>query len=501
MIGHIVLLDPADDPASAADRLAWTKVSYVIAVLPEEAAWEVLDFVRLRRAADALGVMLAIVAANPRHQMMAREAGLPAFSTVADAQARPWWRDADDEPLRRLTPPRRFVTNSLARFFPQRHPLARLAAGMLTLTALLLIAGLALIVIHEAKITLTASSERIATIVPVRLDTSAGQVDIRTRTIPAVRLDVIVEDRASTPATGQKSMPSSKARGSVTFFNLLTTSYVVPSNTVVRTSATSVPVRFVTLNDVEVPPAGRASVEVEAVEAGPAGNVNPGQINRVEGVPSLAVTVINETLTSGGGNVILPAVTEADYRRLRAELQKKLLKDAAAKMQQLPEVLNGGLLVLPQTLFIADRQDESFDRFIGEQADAVNMNMRLQVAGLAISPRDLETLAREALKPKVPQGFDLLAAEARRGEVAEEGTGRDVVLFVEARGLVGAAIDENVVRRLVRGKTPTEAQSALLQSFSLKRNPRIEVGPNWLMALINRLPILTIRIHTQVERE
>jgi len=501
MIGRVVLFDPADDPASAADRIAWARSSRVISVLPAEAGWEVLDFVRLRRAAEALGVMLAVVTVNPRHQMMAREAGLPAFPTVADAQACPWQQDADDVPLRRLTPPRRFVTNSLARFFPKRHPLARLAAAILTLAALMLIVGLALIVIHEAKITLTASSERIATIVPVRLDTSASQVDIRTRTIPAVRLDVIVEGRASTPATGQKSIPSSKARGSVTFFNLLATSYVVPSNTVVRTSATNVPVRFVTLNNVEVPPAGRASVEIEAIEAGPAGNVNPGQINRVEGVPSLAVTVINELPTSGGGNVILPAVTEADYRRLRAELQKKLLKDASAKMQQLPEVLNGGLLVLPQTLFIADRQDEAFDRFIGEQADAVNMNLRLQVAGLAISPRDLETLAREALKPKVPQGFDLLAAEARRGEVAEEGTGREVVLFVEARGLVGAAIDENAVRQLVRGKTLTEAQAALLQSFSLKRNPRIEAGPDWLMALINRLPVLTIRIHTQVERE
>ncbi len=501
MIGRILTLDPADDAVGAADRIAWAKASHVIIIMPAEARWSALDFVRLRRAADAQGVALAIVTADGRQQAIARDAGLPAFATVAEAQARAWERNDAPVPPRRLRPPRRFVPNSLARFFPKRRPWARLLAAALTLTTLLTVGSLAFIAIHEAKITLSASSQRIATIVPVRLDTNTPRVDLKTRTIPAVRLDVVVEGSASTPATGQKSVPSSKARGSVTFFNLLTTSYVVPSNTVVRTTATNAPVRFVTLNDVEVPPAGRASVEIEAIEPGPAGNVNPGQINRVEGVPSLAVTVINEALTSGGSNVILPAVTEADYRRLRAELQRKLLREAAAKMQQLPEVLNERLLVLPQTLFIADRQDESFDRFIGEQAERVALNMRLQVAGLAVSPRDLETLAREALKPKVPPGFDLLAAEARRGEVAEEGTGRDVVLFVEARGLVGAAIDENAVRRLVRGKTPAEAQSVLLQTFSLKRNPRIEAGPDWLMALVNRLPILTIRIQTQVERE
>jgi hypothetical protein len=218
---------------------------------------------------------LAIVTADGRQQAIARDAGLPAFATVAEAQARAWERDDAPVPPRRLRPPRRFVPNSLARFFPKRRPWARLLAAALTLTTLLTVGSLAFIAIHEAKITLSASSQRIATIVPVRLDTNIPRVDLKTRTIPAVRLDVVVEGSASTPATGQKSVPSSKARGSVTFFNLLTTSYVVPSNTVVRTTATNAPVRFVTLNDVEVPPAGRASVGDRGHRAWPGGQRQP----------------------------------------------------------------------------------------------------------------------------------------------------------------------------------------------------------------------------------
>jgi hypothetical protein len=195
------------------------------------------------------------------------------------------------------------------------------------------------------------------------------------------------------------------------------------------------------------------------------------------------------------------AVNEDDYTRLRAALRDKLLVAATEKMKQQREVINSGLFILPETLFIADVQDETYDRFITEQADAVSLNMRLQVAGLAVAPRDLERISRAALLTKVPEGFTLLSVESSRGEVAEEGTGTAVQFFVNARGRAGAEISETEVKRLVRGKTLSEAQSALLQNFALSRNPRIELGPDWLIRLFNRLPYVTLRIDATVERE
>ncbi|MCS6846599.1 MAG: baseplate J/gp47 family protein [Anaerolineae bacterium] len=501
MIGRIVTLDPADDAPGACDRLEWADADRVVLVMPEGMRWRELDFVHVRRAARDYGVEVAIVNRDLKQRMAAREAGLVAFANVNDAINRPWLPSPEIEPIRRLTPPRRFVPNSLRRFFPRRNWFLLAGRALVSLIALAIMASAVLALLPRAKITLTASSQPIRTIVPVTLDTRADRVNLEARTIPATRIDVIVEGRMSTNATGKKSIPRSKARGRVTFTNVLATPFVVPRNTVVRTTATSTPARFVTLADVEVPPGGRADVAIEAIEEGPNGNVAAGQINRVEGVPALAVTVFNAAPTGGGGNVILPAVAEEDYRRLRIALRDKLLQEAAEKMQQQREVINDGLIVLPETLFIAERQDETFDRFVTEQADSVTLNMRLQVAGLAVSPRDLETVAREALKLKVPEGFELLSAEALRGEAAEEGTGNETLLFVEARGLAGAAIDKNAVRRLVRGKTPADAQAALLQNFALKRNPRIEAGPDWLMQYVNRLPLVTLRIETQVERE
>jgi hypothetical protein len=164
-------------------------------------------------------------------------------------------------------------------------------------------------------------------------------------------------------------------------------------------------------------------------------------------------------------------------------------------------VVNSGLIVLPETLFVADVQDETFDRFITEQADQVSLNMRLQVAGLAVDPRDLDVISREVLKSRVPQGFELLSVQSASGEVAEEGTGNDTVFYVNARGTAGANIDERAVKQLVRGKTPAEAQSALLQNYALVRNPQIITGPDWLMQSVNRLPLVIQRIDTEVKRE
>lgn len=504
MIGRIVTLDLADDASSARDRIEWAKgsgVARIIVAMPAGLQWREVDFVHLSRAAGEYGVEVAVVSPDFGQRSAAREAGLVAFAHVNDATTQRWLQSEEIEPIRRLTPPRRFAPNSLRRFFPPRSRLLFAGRALVALLALGVMTAAVLALLPQAEITLTASSQSVRVIVPVTLDARTDRVNLDARTIPATRIDVIVEGRMSTPATGKKSIPQTKARGSVTFTNILATPFVVPRNTVVRTTASNTPARFVTLRDVEVPPGGRAEVEIEAIEAGPNGNVAAGQINRVEGVPALAVTVSNAAPTDGGGNVTLPAVAEDDYRRLRAALRDALLREAANKMNQQREVVNDGLIVLPETLFIADRQDETFDRFVTEQADSVSLNMRLQVAGLAVSPRDLEAVARGALASKVPEGFELLAVEAVRGEVAEEGTGNDTMLFVDARGLAGAAIDESIVKRLVRGRTIAEAQSLLLQNFALKRNPRIETGPDWLMPYFDRLPLVTLRINAKVERE
>nr|MBP7602251.1 hypothetical protein [Thermoflexales bacterium] len=92
-------------------------------------------------------------------------------------------------------------------------------------------------------------------------------------------------------------------------------------------------------------------------------------------------------------------------------------------------------------------------------------------------------------------------ARAERGDVAEEGTGTRVEYYMVARGIAGAAIDENALKKLIRGQTPDEARRTLQSAYRLNGAPTIEISPEWLPAALTRLPLAPMQIDVTVKRE
>jgi len=502
MSGTIITIAPEDDSASIADRLEWANASRVVAELPPRFALDEVGWMRVRRAAEKLGCALAIASPDARQRSAAHEVGLPAFPSADKAAASAWLAREDITPIVRIgRKPRRFRPNSLRRLFPARNWFSIGARILVALATVAILAGSALAMIPTAKVTVSASSQVVQTIVPVSLTLQRDTASIEKRVVLAKRVDVVIEDTLGTPTSGEKTIPTFKARGAVTFFNVLSTPYKVPRSTVLRASASSSAARFVTLAEVEVPPGGQASAQIEAIDVGGEGNVSPNTINVVEGVPAIAVRVSNEVGTAGGGGTTVRATTQEDFRRLRAELRRRLLLRAAAEMLKEPDIAQGGLYVIPESVYIAEVQDETFDRFVTEEATELKLTLRMQVAGLAVSTDDLDAVARIALVDKAPRGFELLSASAERGDVAEEGTGTRVEYYMVARGIVGAAIDETALKRLIRGQTPDEARRALLGAYRLNGAPSIEISPEWLPAVLTRLPLAPMRIDVTVKRE
>lgn len=503
MIARIVHLSANDDASSVPDLLEWAGAQRVLLNVPPDSVLRAeIDFSQIRRAADRFGCEVAVVSTRRGHRVAAEHAGLAAFSSVTDA-ARHDWDVEGAEPIRRRTPPRRFQPNSLARVFPKRNWLGIAASVVFTLLTVAVGGLTVLAIVPEATVTLGAARQDYSVIVPVLLDVTARRPNTALRIVPARRVDVVVEDSLTFPTTGSADIPRYKATGNVTFFNILQQPYRVPRNTVVRASATGSVVRFVTQSDVEVPPGGQANAPIEAVDDGSTGNVPANTINVVEGVPSIAVRVINLGPTSGGGGDTVRAVTTDDIRSARATLRATLLDRALGAMRAAPEVVDNGLYVVPDTLFIAEVQDEGGDRFAGEQAAEVTVNTRLQIAGLAVAPGDLDAIARTELASKTPRGFDLLDVRVQPGDAAEEGVGfgAQPMYFMTARGTAGTRIEAADVRRLVRGKPVAEAQRTLTQAYSLNAPPKIEVSPEALARLLNRVPFVPARISVSVERE
>jgi Baseplate J-like protein len=499
MIGRIITLAPEDDVNSIADRVEWANADR-IALVASAGLTRELDFARLRRLGQQRGAEIALIAPSLPQRLAAREVGLVAFASVEDATRSYWIPNADVEPIARLQAPRRFAPNTLARFFPRRNIFITGLQTLVGLAALGVLIGAAVVIVPSAKVTLTANSQSVSYIVPVALSLQADKADAKALVVPARRVDVVVEGTLSTETSGKKDVSKYRAGGQVTFFNSTSAQYTVPRNTVVRTSGSSTPARFATLEDVTLAPGGQASANVEAVDEGGGGNVGPNTVNQVEGIASLAVRVINTNYMGGGGGDTVRAVTKEDYARVRKDLREKLFQEALGQMSQQPEITGEGLFIVPDTFFIAQVEDETYDRFISEAADNVTLHMRIQVAAVAVSPADLDTVARDVLADKVPEGFSLLSAHAERGEVAEEGTGLRYEYYIVARGTAGAEIDEASVRKLVRGKRVTEARQTLLNTFQLKQNPTIKVEPAWLANWLNRMPFVPMRIETTVVR-
>jgi hypothetical protein len=253
----------------------------------------------------------------------------------------------------------------------------------------------------------------------------------------------------------------------------------------------------VTAADVDVPGGFGAQVEapIEAVDVGVGGNVGANLINEVEGVAALAVRVSNPQPTGGGGVKQVPSVTQADKDRLRAALLQQLQQRAYAQMQS---GLGEQEYIAPESLAVADILDETYDRFVTEEAPSLGLQMRMRVSALKVGMQDANVLVYSALASRVPPGYELIpnGLTFQREETLVPADKRgNLTLVMRGTGFAAARLDMEKVRRSVAGKPLESAREYLLESMPLQADPLVEVWPDWF----GRVPYLTFRTEVQVK--
>lgn len=507
----VIELQPQDDLASVRHRLSWLGGGRVVLVLP----WDIrflsreLDFGILRREAERRQLEVAIVSADPERRRVARGSGFPAFASVEEAQESTVWRS---RPPKRVEPPPHhwweedvaLQPRSVRPHIPWFDWVKQGVRFFIFVLSLLVVVGSAYVIVPSGVVTLVPAGREFTTIVPVSVDPDVETVDHSPSlegglggVIPARRVGIEVEGLAEVETTGMMDVAAGRAAGVVLFTNLLAQDYIVPANTIVRTSSSSYPIRFRTTADVAVPAGGQATVPVEALEER-MGNVGAFRINRVEGVAASAVRVINPEPTTGAEPSEVRVVTQADYDRARKQLIRQLLDQAYVEMGYLLEPTE---ILLRQSLRIEAVPKEAYTRFITEQADTVGLNMRLLVSGLAVDVDNAEAVAYTALSRRLPSGYMLVDARFELGEVAEEDISSGwFTFFVTARGYAAAALDTDAAVALVRGRLVADAREQLLAEFPLAEEPQVTIWPEWPERLewFERLPLLPLRISVQV---
>jgi hypothetical protein len=309
---------------------------------------------------------------------------------------------------------------------------------------------------------------------------------------------VEVEDTGRVATTGEKEVPSSPAKGTVIFTNLVGARILIPQGTGVRTTSGS-SIRFVTNSAVTADGRLGAIVEVgvTAEIAGLNGNVNAGQINAIDGPLGLQLAVTNPAPTQGGALTLRAAVAEGDREQARAQLRQQL--DAKARTALAAQLQPGEFLVT-DTITTTQVVAETFNLPVGEQADTLELTLRLAVQGVAISESAARLAGAAALAAQVPPGESLLPERStfvRSPALAVDGQGR-VHFSLVAAGTALAHLDRETIRQAVRGKTIANTLLYLAAAQPLDESPRVDLWPAWYAERYPHLPWVPFRIQVNI---
>jgi hypothetical protein len=494
---EILQLQKDDDWTTIRGGLRQTLDPRAVIVLP----WDVRFFSRqlngelVRREAERLGLEVAVVCEDPDRRAEVRAAGLPAYGSVAQAEAAPVWRHPEQAPLE---PPHPAWWEEPLTLFKSRKPGSRSMRhvrygvnALVFLFTILFLLTSAYVIIPRATITLVPNAQKVEIVVPVSFSTDVEAVDTEAGVIPARRVGDYFEGYLEVETTGSAAYQSGRATGNVLFTNLLGQPVTAPTGTIVRTSSTGFPVRFRTTQEVVVPTLGQAPAPVEALDEGPVGNVVAYQINQVEGVAALALRVTNTDPIYGGASQEVRAVSQADMDRALTLLTAQLLDQAYEGLLGYLEPTE----FMPHQSLEIQSSEASYNRFLTERADVLGLQLRLLITGLAMDRDNAEAVAYAALSRNLPSGFGLIEADFEIGELAEEPTERgNLTFFVTAVGYTAADIDFQAVERSILGQPASRAVERLAESLPLAEPADVQVWPDWP----GRVPVLPLRITVDV---
>jgi len=500
---QIIQLEPHDDVNSVRDKLGWLRAQRVLLVLPPDHHNRILqrklDLVLIQREITRRRAHFALITDDPDITDHAQELGIPTFPSIAESHRIAWRSQPARLTIRREDQPRPYdptVAAVASRLVEtpeneRRQFAISIASFGLALAALLTVAY---VVLPGATVSLAPASNQVSVAVPVTADPSLEVIDFDNALTPARIVGVEVEDQATIETTGSKDVPALKANGVITFINQVPEEITIPAGTVVRSTAGN-PVRFVTTDSVIIEGRVNATADapIEAVEPGVEANLPSSLINSVEGPLASRVKVFNAGPTRGGDIQQVPAVSQDDYDRLRAALLQELQQQAYAEST---ELLTETEFVATESLIVVLVQGETFDRFLGEEAETVGLEMRVVVQGVVIDERDARQVALNELAKKVGPAFDIDEGTLifRRGEVTQVDPDRRVTFLMQSSGDVAAAINASEVQRLITGKRLDEAQVILEQELPLRQAPTIEIRP----PILKRLPLLAPRIQVEI---
>lgn len=493
---QIITLESHDDLISVRDRLSWAKTPRILLVWPkyEKVTLRQVDLKVLQRHALSLGAQLGLVTRARRVREDAEALGIPVFVSTGQAQRLAWpnprrRRWPHHAPRKDLREKREQVQAGEAAW--RAYPSVRVGSFTVGVLSVLILVAL---FIPRAQVTLQPESKMQSVVLPVSASPSVESVFI-TGSIPARELRTVVEGDQTIIVTGEGIIPQSRAKGVALFRNLTQQAVMIPAGTVIH-SADAQRIRFVTTRDgiVEAGVGETLELPIEALEGGLAGNLEAEVVNAVEGRLGLLISVTNPEPLKGGRELASVQASEADRKRAKNLLMKKLESDARAG---LANEIHSGDILFEDTFAVSQILSEDYDPPAGAVGTTLTLTMQMEYSVLYAAASDLTELASLALNASLPSGFSAASEAITVKPVsAPLRSANDTTRWtVRAERKIVQQINVAQVAQAIQGVGSGKAQTQLEKNFPLASSPEINLSPSWWPWV----PIVPFRISVVME--
>jgi hypothetical protein len=451
-------------------------------------------------------IRLALVTHDPQVIAHARELDISTFETIGSSQRGRWKRGRGkvfanrfQKPKDEPEPEELMPVASRVRVAP-RVRIPGFARLLIVIVLLLAAGAVVVIAIPTATVTLQAATAPLSASAVITTSLDAPDVDLDNAIIPARRLQVEIRETGERATTGRIDQPDSRATGLVTFINLTGETLDIPAGTIVSTSVGEA-ARFRT-NIAVVLPGGvdqRVEVPIEALASatGPTGNVEAGQINRVEASWAANVNVVNLAATSGGEDRALPSVAERDRDLLLAAVRQQLQSRARAEMEA---QISPTEFVIEETVrIVTERPDwTEYSAQVGDPSATLTLRMRAVVEALVVDERQGQRVVFANLSKLIPRGrvLDPASIVYTRGPVTATSETGDVTFSMEGSAIISGQINAGALQERLAGRSLDDALLLLSNTVDIApgSTPQIVLSPDWF----GRMPLLPVRITVRV---
>jgi hypothetical protein len=362
----------------------------------------------------------------------------------------------------RIGAPRRLPAH-LTRYQPSRYVLY-------TGAALLLLAGIVLVLFYvpSARVTLVAQAQPFSTNVDITADPGKSAVRVRAATI---NKSASLTNQA---ATGNKTTPGQLAAGQFTYVNNCPQGLTIPNGQRLHSVTGAV---FAQIGDQVVGQNQQKTVDIKAVQAGQASNVQPGQITGIDNNAFACLTGTNQGPTAGGSDDQKQTVIQSsDVQGAKAQLEQQVRQQV---IDELKRGLQKGETLAPQPTF--NNEQFSTDHNVDDPSPRFTATLSLAAEGDYYVADDVEKAFTDRLSGKVPTDKQLTTNKVVAAYTVTAAQGGHLDFAGTANGYIAPRIEVDRVKSQLAGKPAAQAHDVLtrlpVQRSVIDQSPPLPLMP------------------------